>query len=180
MAKRRRASENRASRNRAGRGHAEKQAEQLTEEAAKTSAAVSPRAKAPSRATWKVMDRGTSVAAGLLATRASAVAWRAVTGKKPPTSGQHPDVTTREAMVWAVVGGSIVELVRVGVRRSAATYWVRSTGQLPPGMKPLGTPATVARATAAGTTKEPVLPEPAPHTSRRASARPFSRRSRGR
>lgn len=148
-----------------------KQAEILTQEAART-----PRTKAPSRATWKVMDRGSSIAAGVLATKASALAWRTVSGKKPPTSGQHPDVTTREAMVWAVVGGSIVEMVRVGVRRSAATYWVRSTGQLPPGMKPLSTPGL----TAPGTTKEPVLSEPAPVTSAKKKSRKLSRRSRGR
>jgi hypothetical protein len=137
-------------------------------------AARTPRTKAPSRATWKIMDRGSSVAAALLATRASAVAWRVVTGRKPPTSGRHPDVTTREAVTWAVVGGSIVELVRVGVRRGAATYWVRSTGQLPPGMKPLDTRARTARSS--GTTKEPVLSEPAPVT----STKKVSRRSRGR
>ncbi len=148
-------------------------AQDLTVEAART-----PRTKAPSRATWKVMDRGASVASAMLATRASAVAWRLATGRKPPTSGRHPDVTTREAVTWAVVGGSIVELVRVGVRRGAATYWVRSTGQLPPGMKPLDTRA----AKASGTTKEPVLPEPAPHssTSKVGSTKKISRRSRGR
>ena len=143
-------------------------AQDLNVEAARTPRA----AKAPSRATWKVMDRGSSVAAALLATRASAIAWRVATGRKPPTSGRHPDVTTREAVTWAVVGGSIVELVRVGVRRGAASYWVRSTGQLPPGMKPLDTKAN----RASGTTKEPVLAEPAPHS----STKKVSRRSRGR
>ena len=144
-----------------------KHAEQLLAEAATT-----PKTKAPGKGAWRLMDRGSSIVAGLLAQRASVLAWRAVTGKKPPSSGRHPDVTTGEAVVWAVVGGSIVELVRVGVRRSAATYWVRSTGQLPPGMKPLGPRGL----TAPGTTKEPVV-EPAPHTS---STKKVSRRSRGR
>jgi hypothetical protein len=152
----------------------DEQAAVLTREAAEANSAPGPKPKAPSRATWKVMDRGSSVAAGLLATRASAIAWRAVTGKKPPTSGRHPEVTTKEAVAWAVIGGSVVELVRVGVRRSAATYWVRSTGQLPPGMKPLA-PLTP------GTTKEPVRAEPAPHTStKRSSTKKVSRRNRGR
>ncbi|MCD9197660.1 DUF4235 domain-containing protein [Aeromicrobium wangtongii] len=114
-------------------------------------AAATPNRKAPSKGAWKVMDRGSSLVGGLLAARASAVAWRVVTGHKPPTSGRHPEVSTREAVTWAVVGGGIIELVKVGVRRSAATYWVKSTGQLPPGMKPL------AAAKAAGTKKEPVL-----------------------
>jgi len=138
----------------------------LTEQAART-----PDSKAPSRATWRLMDRGSSVAAGLLAARASALAWRVVTGRKPPTSGRHPEVSTREAVTWAVVGGGLIELVKVSVRRGAATYWVKSTGQLPPGMKPL-----VKVDKAPGTTKEPVLAEPAPHT----SPKKVSRRSRGR
>jgi hypothetical protein len=155
----------------------DEQAAVLTREAAEANRRPGPKPKAPSRATWKIMDRGSSVAAGLLATRASAVAWRAVTGKKPPTSGRHPEVTTKEAVAWAVIGGSIVELVRVGVRRSAATYWVKSTGQLPPGMKPLAPTSTQAP----GTTKEPVRAEPAPYTSTKRSSTPkVSRRNRGR
>lgn len=134
-------------------------------------AAVTPRTKAPGRGTWRVMDKGSSVLAGLLAQRASSLAWRTVTGKRPPTSGRHPEVSTREAVAWAMVGGGIIELVKVGVRRSTATYWVRSTGQLPPGMKPL-------LKDQAETTKEPVLAEPAPtHSSTR---KKVSRRSRGR
>jgi hypothetical protein len=131
-------------------------------------AASKPDTKSPGRGTWKLMDRGSAIAAGLLAQRASAIAWRVVTGKKPPTSGRHPDVGTREAVAWAVVGGAIIELVKVGVRRGTATYWVKSTGKLPPGMKPLK---------ASGKTKEPVPEEPAPnHT----STKKVSRRSRGR
>ena len=142
------------------------QAEQLTDVAART-----PTTKAPGRGTWRLMDRGSSVAAGLLATRASALAWRAVTGRKPPTSGRHPDVGTREAVAWAVIGGALVELVKVGVRRGTATYWVRSTGQLPPGMKPLSGART------RGQQKEPAQTGPAPSST---STRKVSRRSRGR
>ncbi|MRJ77698.1 DUF4235 domain-containing protein [Aeromicrobium sp. SMF47] len=141
----------------------------LAQEAAKT-----PNTKAPGRGTWKVMDKGSSVVAGLLAQRASSLAWRTVTGKRPPTSGRHPEVSTREAVAWAMVGGGIIELVKVGVRRGTATYWVKSTGQLPPGMKPL---MRAQGDTAPSTTKEPVLAEPAPTHS---STRKVSRRSRGR
>lgn len=147
-----------------------KAAPTLTEKAAAT-----PNKKAPGRSTWRLMDRGSSVAAGLLATRATAVAWRVVTGKKPPTSGRHPEVGTREAVAWAMLGGGLIELVKVGVRRGTATYWVKSTGQLPPGMKPLagkdGKPLAGKNAT------EPVPTEPAPVKSPQTKV---SRRNRGR
>lgn len=93
--------------------------------------------KSAGRGAWRLMDRGSAVVAGLLAARVSAVTWHAVTGRKPPTSGRHPDVSTGEALTWAVVGGGLIELVKVFVRRWTATYWVKSTGKLPPGMKPL-------------------------------------------
>lgn len=116
---------------------------------------------------WRLMDRGASLVAGMLAQRVSAVTWRAATGKRPPASGRHPEVSTGEAVAWAVVGGALIELVKVFVRRWTATYWVKSTGSLPPGMKPL--------ATTPGHHKEPAPTEPAPTRTTR-----FSRRSRGR
>ncbi|MCW2853965.1 MAG: hypothetical protein JWM84_3629 [Nocardioides sp.] len=133
-------------------------------------ARATPDKKAPGRGTWRVMDRGSSVAAGLLATRAAAIAWRTATGRKPPTSGRHPEVSTREAVAWAMLGGGLIELVKVGVRRGTATYWVKSTGRLPPGMKPL--------TKTSGNEAEPVPSEPAPVRS--TPKKKVSRRSRGR
>ena len=101
--------------------------------------ATPPRTK-PSRSarsTWKLLDRGSTIASALLAREVAALTWRAAIGRKPPTAGRHPEVETREAVAWAIVGGALVEVVRLLVRRGAATYWVRSTGDLPPGMKPL-------------------------------------------
>lgn len=91
--------------------------------------------KQAGKAAWKLLDRGSVVAAGALAPRVSQVAWRAATGKEPPTSGRNPEVDTREAIAWAIVGGALVEVTKVVVRRGAARYWVNSTGNLPPGMK---------------------------------------------
>lgn len=89
------------------------------------------------KSAWRLMDRAATIASGLLATRVAAVAWRGVTGRAAPTLTRHPDVSTREAVAWAVVGGALVELVKMLIRRGVAVYWVRSTGDLPPGMKPL-------------------------------------------
>ncbi|MFI5428790.1 DUF4235 domain-containing protein [Aeromicrobium sp. UC242_57] len=93
-------------------------------------------------------------------------------GQEAADDGRHPEVSTREAVAWAVVGGAMVELVKVATRRGAATYWVKSTGQLPPGMKPLAD----AKSKAPDNAKEPVLAEPAPTS----SPRKVSRRNRGR
>lgn len=94
--------------------------------------------KQSGKAAWKLLDRGSTVAAGMLAPQLSAIAWQTATGRKPPVSGRNPEVDTREAVAWAIVGGALVELTKVLVRRSAARYWVKSTGALPPGMKSTG------------------------------------------
>lgn len=130
------------------------------------------KASAPGKGAWRLMDRGSSMAAGALAGRVSALTWKLVTGKKPPVNGRHPDVSTKEAVAWAVIGGATIELVKVAVRRGTATYWVRSTGNLPPGMKPL---AKLPADDVTDNAKEPVHKEPAPQKVRR-----LSLRSRGR
>lgn len=140
---------------------------------AKSQLADAPPAKTTSggKGAWKLMDRGATIAAGILAQRVAATAWRVTTGKKPPVNGRHPDVRTGEAVAWAMVGGGLAELVKVAVRRGTSTYWVKSTGHLPPGMKPL-VPQTP------NNKKEPVPAEPAPQST--SSTKKVSRRSRGR
>ena len=95
------------------------------------------KSKASSKGTWKLLDRGSTLIAGIVAHKVSALVWRATTGKKPPTTTRHPELRAREAVTWAVFGGVGAELTKVLVRRQAASYWVKSTGSLPPGMKPL-------------------------------------------
>lgn len=145
---------------------AKKRKKAPSSQSAQPDATAKPTSKPHGRGTWKLMDRGATIAAGLVAQRATMLTWRAVTGKKPPTTGRHPEVSTTEAVAWAMIGGAMVELVKVAARRGAATYWVKSTGQLPPGMKPLHP----------DNAKEPVLAEPAPAS----SPRKVSRRNRGR
>lgn len=100
-----------------------------------------------SKQVWKAMDRGSSVASAVLARQVSERAWKLATGKRPPSEKTNLDPNLREIALWAFVGGGVAELVRVLVKRSTATYWVKSTGHLPPGMKktaadePIDTPA---------------------------------------
>lgn len=90
---------------------------------------------------WKLLDHGATIASALVARKLTATTWRVATGKTPPVNAKHPDVSNREAVAWAVIAGALIELTKVLIRRGAATYWVKSTGNLPPGVKPLKTPA---------------------------------------
>jgi len=90
-----------------------------------------------SKQVWKMMDRGSSVAAGAIASRASELTWKIATGKTPPTDKKNPEANLREVAAWAFVGAGLTELVRVLIKRGTASYWVKSTGHLPPGMKPV-------------------------------------------
>lgn len=94
------------------------------------------------RGAWKLLDTASVLLGAFLAPRVSQIAWRTVSGKRPPRSSAHPEVSTKEAIAWAAIGGAIVQIVRVLSRRAVATYWVRSTGDLPPGMKHLASPET--------------------------------------
>jgi hypothetical protein len=97
----------------------------------------SPKGVPGGKRAWKLMDRGATIGAGLLARKVSALTWQTATRRQPPSETNHPDNDIREVVAWAVVGGAIVELTKALVHRSAATYWVKSTGDLPPGMKSL-------------------------------------------
>jgi hypothetical protein len=85
---------------------------------------------------WKVYGRLSTVVAGLAALRAVNLAWRVVTGKKAPATPENPDVAMWEAVVWAVVSGAAAQLAKIVVTRKAVHYWVRTTGELPPGIEP--------------------------------------------
>ena len=93
----------------------------------------SPKGVPGGKRVWKLMDRGATIGSGLLARRLSAFTWQTATRRKPPSETNHPDNDVREVVLWAVVGGAIVELTKALVHRSAATYWVKSTGPSAPG-----------------------------------------------
>lgn len=77
-----------------------------------------------------------SVVAGLtavaLAKKAVDASWTVATGKKPPENPADPDVDVWEAVSFALVTGMAVGLARMLAQRRAASYYVRSTGHLPP------------------------------------------------
>jgi hypothetical protein len=93
--------------------------------------------KRPSKTTWRLIDRTSTIAAGVIATQAAALVWRAATGQRPPSddASRDPAMQTREAIAWAVLAGASAGVLKVVLNRQAVAYWVRSTGDLPPGFK---------------------------------------------
>ena len=115
---------------------ARKRATKATPDAGTTSTAEAQVSKGRGRGAWRALDAGSGLLAASLAPHVSNLAWRAATGRKPPSNTRHPELSTTEAIAWAAIGGATVQVVRTVARRGAAAYWVRSTGGLPPGMKP--------------------------------------------
>ena len=86
------------------------------------------------KALWKLLNTGAGIAAGVVTAKALDATWKTATGHKPPNKPEHPDVGGREAIAWAALSGLAVGVVKTYASRRAATYWVKSTGRLPPGM----------------------------------------------
>ncbi|MET1132458.1 MAG: DUF4235 domain-containing protein [Aeromicrobium sp.] len=114
---------------------ARKRAKKATPDPGTTSTAEAKVSKGRGRGAWRALDVGSGLLAASLAPKVSNLAWRAATGRKPPRNTRNPELSTKEAIAWAAIGGASVQVVRTLVRRGAASYWVRSTGGLPPGMK---------------------------------------------
>jgi hypothetical protein len=120
---------------------ARRQKSSTTDPAAALAATGSTRApgakqKKPSKRLWSVYAKSASVLAAVSSAQAVNLVWRASLGRKAPASPENPEVTMREAVAWAIVSGSAAQLARIVATRRAVDYWVRSTGQLPPGIKP--------------------------------------------
>ncbi|KAA1420051.1 DUF4235 domain-containing protein [Mumia zhuanghuii] len=111
----------------------------------KASPAGGGKRKRPSKATWKLMDRTATIAASVIAAQGASLVWHAATGRKPPTDAdsRNPAVATREAVTWAVLAGASAGVIKVVLNRQLVNYWVKSTGDLPPGLLPTKAPPTV-------------------------------------
>lgn len=101
-----------------------------------SSAKKSSKGSSKGKALWKVYGRLATLVAGVASLRAVNVGWRLVTGRKPPATPENPEVTIWEAATWAVLSGAAAQLAKIVVTRKAVNYWVRTTGELPPGVSP--------------------------------------------
>jgi len=84
---------------------------------------------------WRVIGTGSAVVAAAAAQRGLTVAWKAATGKEPPTIPEDPDTEWKDAVAWALLSGAAIGLARLFATRKAALYYRRSTGHLPDDMR---------------------------------------------
>ena len=80
---------------------------------------------------WNAVATGAAVSAVGAAKPAIAQVWRLAFGADPPGNPAHPDVSWREAILWAVVTGALIGVVRLVAQRAAAGAWHRATGHYP-------------------------------------------------
>ncbi len=84
---------------------------------------------------WSAFSLVAALGAASVAKKGLDTSWRAATGKKPPANPADPDVDVWEAVAWAAVSGTFVALAKMLAQRRAAHYYLRSTGDLPPGLR---------------------------------------------
>lgn len=84
---------------------------------------------------WTVFSLISALGAAALAKKAMDKSWKLATGKQPPENPADPDVDIWEAVAWAVASGTAIGVARMLAQRRAASYYVRSTGHLPPDLQ---------------------------------------------
>jgi len=84
---------------------------------------------------WTVFSLVTGLGAAAVTRKLLDRSWKAAAGKNPPENPADPDVSIGEAVMWASVTGAAVALARMLAQRRAASYYTRSTGHLPPGLR---------------------------------------------
>jgi hypothetical protein len=84
---------------------------------------------------WTVFSLVAGVGAAALTRKLLDRSWKAAAGKNPPENPADPDVSIGEAVLWATITGAAAALARMVAQRRAASYYARSTGHLPPGLR---------------------------------------------
>ncbi len=84
---------------------------------------------------WTIFSLVAALLGATVARKSLTKAWQSATGKNPPANPADPDVDFWEAVLWAAVSGTAVQLARMLATRKAAHYYAKSTGHLPPGLR---------------------------------------------
>lgn len=84
---------------------------------------------------WGAFSLVAALLAAAVARKGLNATWKAASGKEPPANPADPEVALSEALLWAVLSGTLVAVVRMLATRKAAGYYAKSTGKLPPGVR---------------------------------------------
>jgi hypothetical protein len=84
---------------------------------------------------WTIFSLVSAIGAATIARKVIDKGWKVSTGKNPPENPADPDVGVGEAVAWAAVTGALIALARMFAQRRAAGYYMKSTGQRPPGLR---------------------------------------------
>lgn len=84
---------------------------------------------------WSLFSVVAALGSAAVAKKGLDASWKAATGKQPPENPADPDVDFWEAVAWAAASGTFVALAKMFATRRAATYYRKSTGELPPPLR---------------------------------------------
>ena len=84
---------------------------------------------------WTIFSLAAAILGATFARKTLTAAWQKATGNNPPANPADPDVNLWEAVMWAAISGTVVQLARMLATRRAANYYAKSTGHLPPGLQ---------------------------------------------
>jgi hypothetical protein len=81
---------------------------------------------------WKVLGALIALGTGFAVRKAIEAGWQKTTGKKPPQDPHSLDISTGEAVAYAVVLGVGMEVARIITTRTAAKKWRAWRAATPP------------------------------------------------
>ncbi len=80
---------------------------------------------------WNGVASSAAVGAVVLTKPLVERAWRLIVGSEPPGNPADQDVAWRDAILWALVTGALVGLIRLIAQRTAAGAWLKVRGSYP-------------------------------------------------
>lgn len=80
---------------------------------------------------WNGVAAVSAIAAVRLSKPLVERAWRMVLRRDPPGNPAAEDVAWRDALLWALVAGAVVGVVRLIAQRAAAGAWAKARGSYP-------------------------------------------------
>lgn len=80
---------------------------------------------------WNSVASGAAVGAVALTKPLIERVWRLTFRSEPPGNPAHQDVAWRDAILWALVTGALVGVIRLVAQRLAAGAWAKARGEYP-------------------------------------------------